>query len=555
MLVSSTVEKLPPEDDDGWVEYKRILHNLSETRFTGYSTQMKWRMLNNKIANSKEQATYILGVDDDGTISGLTKEELLDSVNNLSKIADSCGASIIETTIVDNQKGYMAQIEVKKMIKDLMITESRIVLLGVTGSGKSTTVSVLMTGEEDDGDGSSIMGNCRHEHEEMSGKTSSVNYSLIGFDQKKQLINYSKGTIKSWKDILKQSDHVITLIDLPGDDKYFKTTLFGIMSQKPNFILITIKNIAKHNPEHELDPFKRNIILCIKLKIPFAIVVTNCDKYSKSELWKNYALIGSIISKWDMVTMICDDEMETFEEWNKVFPEISSFKTIPIIPISNVTLKGHRKLTSLLSIIPPALTVDRKDTHLKEFIINDIVNIPDVGTIIGGVQMKGVTKLNDTLLLGKLNNSYYTVKVKSIHRKQVPHANLYPLESGSLLVEPISGKKLKIKDYKSMMLISNQLIKNFTRNFRLLIKDSDLRFIPKQFKVYLFYCNNISQQIKVKNISFNTETMIWTIDVYLLEKKNSCYLTENDVGIIKDRQNFGSSKFIVCSVSLSLAAS
>lgn len=547
MLVSSTVEKLPPEDDDGWIEYKRILHNLDESRFTGLSTQMKWRMLNNKIANSKEQATYIIGVDDDGTISGLTKEQLMDSLNTLSKIAEASGASVIETTIADNPKGYMAQIEVKKTIKDLMITESRVALLGITNSGKSTTTSVLMTGEEDDGDGVSIVGNCRHEHEEEEGKTSSVNYSLIGFDKKKQLVNYSKGSIKSWKDILVQSEHVITLLDLPGDNKFFKTTLFGIMSQKPNFILICIKSIKDEPSKEELQVFKRNIVLCIKLKIPFAIVVTHCDKFSKSELWKNYTFIGSIISKWDMISVICDEDMDTSEEWEDVFLDIVSFKNIPIIPISNVTLKGHKKLVALLSVIPPALTVDRKDTHLKEFLINDIVNVPDIGTIIGGVQMKGVTKLGDVLSIGPINGSLFSVKVKSIHRKQVPHGSLYPLESGSLLVEMISGDRLKIKSYKSLMLISNQLMGNFIRKFKIIIKDRDFVFAIKQYKTYDFYCKNISHHIKVNSVEFDVDTMLWTLNVSFLNK-HSAYLTNNDIGIIRNRQNDGDINFIICSV-------
>ena len=547
MLVSSTVNKLPPEDDNGWVEYKRILHNLDESRFTGLSTQMKWRMLNNKIVNSKEQATYIIGVDDDGTISGLTKEQLMDSLNTLSKIAEASGASIIETTIADNPKGYIAQLEVKKIIKDLMITESRVALLGITDSGKSTTVSVLITGEEDDGDGSAIMGNCRHEHEEEEGKTSSVNYSLIGFDKKKQLINYSKGSIKSWKDILVQSEHVVTLLDLPGDDKFFKTTLFGILSQKPNFIFICIKSIKDKPDKDELKVFKRNIALCIKLKIPFAIVVTCCDKFSDSELWKNYSFIGSIISKWEMVSMICDDEMESFEEWKEIFSDISSFKTVPIIPISNITLKGHKRLISLISTIPPALTVDRKDTHLKEFMINDIVNVPDIGTIIGGVQMKGVIKLGDKLSIGPINGSVYTVTVKSIHRKQVPHASLYPLESGSLLVEMVSGDRLKLKSYKSLMLISHQLIGNFTKKFKLIIKDCNFIIAIKEHKTYVFYCKNIYQHIKVNSIIFDVKSMTWTLTVTFINN-TVAYLTENDIGIIKNRQKDGGNSFVICSV-------
>lgn len=48
-------------------------------------------------------------------------------------------------------------------------------------------------------------------------------------------------------------------------------------------------------------------------------------------------------------------------------------------------------------------------------------SVPGVGTVVSGTTLKGVVRLNETLLLGPdLLGRFSPVQIKSIHRKRMP---------------------------------------------------------------------------------------------------------------------------------------
>lgn len=118
LFVLSTQEpdlKLDPENDNGPIEYKRTLSECDETRAQKYATQMLWRLGQ----NVKGLATYYIGVDDDGTICGLTTDEILEAIDWLTKIAQIIGASIIKVEVIDCGERKILRVVVKmKKISD-----------------------------------------------------------------------------------------------------------------------------------------------------------------------------------------------------------------------------------------------------------------------------------------------------------------------------------------------------------------------------------------------------------------------------------------------------
>src|SRR5438874_10651919 len=57
---------LPPEIEEGNIEYKRKIDLLTKEKIIKFQTQMFWRMNEGKIKNGIDQAIYFVGVDDDG---------------------------------------------------------------------------------------------------------------------------------------------------------------------------------------------------------------------------------------------------------------------------------------------------------------------------------------------------------------------------------------------------------------------------------------------------------------------------------------------------------
>lgn len=74
----------------GNVEYKLQLLSPSPARFTRLVTQLKWRLL-----EGGGQAYYELGVADSGTLVGLPRQQLEESLETLEMMAGEIGASVI----------------------------------------------------------------------------------------------------------------------------------------------------------------------------------------------------------------------------------------------------------------------------------------------------------------------------------------------------------------------------------------------------------------------------------------------------------------------------
>ncbi|KAL8809519.1 MAG: hypothetical protein Q9223_003026 [Gallowayella weberi] len=215
-------------------------------------------------------ALYEIGVADDGTLVGLTEDELDESLAVLRAMACSlgCDVQVLRRIIVGDcqwleddartgktkqnlrkeklcvaealvfpapiRKGSRTTIPIEPMelhgtIKTGSTSDEsettertdqlRVSLTGSTTSGKSSLLGTLSTSTLDNGRGKSRLSLLRHRHEIASGVTSSVTGALIGYHDadiaddntndnsaRFQVINYASGDASSWTDIHGASD-------------------------------------------------------------------------------------------------------------------------------------------------------------------------------------------------------------------------------------------------------------------------------------------------------------------------------------------------------------
>ena len=209
-------------------------------------------------------ALYEIGVSDDGTFVGLTKDELEESLTVLRAMAFSlgCDVQIIRVMIVGDcewteesqtkqrvvsrqrqEKLWVAEVLVSphltshKQANDLSASlldgdptvggavdedgrhgvsgsglkteQLRVSLTGSTTSGKSSLLGTLSTSTLDNGRGKSRLSLLKHRHEIISGVTSSLAQELFGYENRGlsgettpiDVINYASGNVSSWNDI------------------------------------------------------------------------------------------------------------------------------------------------------------------------------------------------------------------------------------------------------------------------------------------------------------------------------------------------------------------
>jgi GTPase len=240
-------------------------------------------------------ALYEIGVADDGTFVGLTEDELDESVNTLQTMAASlgCKVEILRRVIVgkcewaeDSLAGppdpskcqreslWVAEALVSPDLDFYNLSPSRIretasvgseadaggestaeedssnteqIRISITGpsaSGKSSLLGTLTSSSLDNGRGSSRLSLLKHRHEISSGITSSVAQELIGYtgDVPPTVVNYASGNVAAWDDIhaASRGGRLAFVSDLPGSVRYLKSTLRGLVSWAPHYVMLCI---------------------------------------------------------------------------------------------------------------------------------------------------------------------------------------------------------------------------------------------------------------------------------------------------------------------------
>ena len=269
----------------------------------------------------------------------------------------------------------------------------------------------------------------KHLHEYSNGVTTSINYDIIGFNNNK-LVNYSNLMDYSWESIIKSTDNLVSLIDLPGNIKYIKTVLYGLLVHKPDYVCFVI-NSKKFNKKR----YKYYLNILENLNINYFFVLTKLDICLKEEI--------DIVKKYINSSKKIFTLSNTHENLNLFIDYIANLK-----PINKITLEC-------------------KD---KEFIVNDVYNIPYMGLVICGIVLNGCVKVGDILNIGLINNKTTKIKIKSIHKKQIPYNSIYKYELGSMSIELLDSNK-SIKLNKKMIVVGDNLLSNFIDEFDIIISD------------------------------------------------------------------------------------
>ncbi|EGR50781.1 uncharacterized protein TRIREDRAFT_120558 [Trichoderma reesei QM6a] len=246
-------------------------------------------------------ALYEIGVADDGTLVGLSRDELDESIATLKNMAASlgCGVTVLRMVIVGDcewieiaepegnaaRKPVQVTKQDKLWVAEALITPNtevqrskslqdvkshdgsdgatslqpststtappghaksttpqlRVTLTGPIASGKSSLLGTLSTGTLDNGRGKSRLSLLKHRHEMASGMTSSIAQELIGYKER-LIFNFSHRNIESWLDIhdYASNGRLVFMSDSGGHPRYRHTVFRGLMNWAPHWMVLCI---------------------------------------------------------------------------------------------------------------------------------------------------------------------------------------------------------------------------------------------------------------------------------------------------------------------------
>jgi GTPase len=466
-LIETTSPKIKfrEEIEEGNVEYKLRLDAKSEGSLKKMKNQMNWRFEEGKEMTNKRECHYVLGIYDNGNLGNLSETEIDVTFEIFKKVVKDCNGII---TFCDKKVYNNSWIIFTSLLQILekKVTEINIGFVGSTQSGKTTTISNIVYGQLDDGNGSSRQYIFRHEHEKNSGFTSSIKKEIVGV-KNNSIINYNQGINVSWEHIANLSDKILCLIDLPGSPQYMKTILFGLSAYNFDAFIIFHKKDQDNNLNKLYIEYARS------LNIPY-IIVEITDMFSPS---------------------VFNNPQFNFQENTEFENFLPSTKdddiSDTIYPITNLKANG---ITTILSFLTK---LERKNNCVPEinndiFVITDMVSIPDTGIVYSGEMWYGKFTINDNIFLTN-GNLTFNLKIQSIHKKQTFSENLYTNEMGAILLD---GTNIQIQKYSKQMIITSTQLQ---AHKQLLFETNSSCKISKGNDITL-YINNIITKGSIKEI-------------------------------------------------------
>ncbi|CAO3596179.1 unnamed protein product [Absidia cylindrospora] len=345
---------LPPEvDHQGNIEYKFKLVEPSEVRMEQLITQLKWRL-----AEGDGQALYELGVNDDGTLTGLSDQDMSTTLDTLRRMAEALNAevTIVREVKINNSiegvdirkynkmhgikdengdildEGYtVAALRQRCVIEALVrqrtpidlptYTDIRMAIVGDTGSGKSTFLAHISHGIKDTGHGTARISLLRHPHEIETGNTSCIAHEMIGYTRDGVLVNSATSSsgddndtgagasddgdvflygdnddleTSSWEQICASSSKVVTFLDTCGHTKYLRTTISALTGYAPDYAMLVVPATLGSNVITNMT--REHVSLVFMLDVPLCVVVTKIDLATNDQIQRCVQSLQTFLS-------------------------------------------------------------------------------------------------------------------------------------------------------------------------------------------------------------------------------------------------------------------
>ncbi len=442
------------ESDGGAIEFKERLSediHLRDGRLESLAAQLRHRVL-----SGDGEATYVIGVTDDGGLSGIPPSTFSESMDVLSLIAEEADAHIAdaETWPVEDGLVGVAVIEEGAV---LAIDEDHLVIgtAGHVDHGKSTLVGSLVTGEADDGDGATRAYLDRQPHEIERGLSADISYGVYGFDGDAPLRLDDPTRRSDRAHLVNRADRVVSFVDTVGHDPWLRTTIRGIVGGKLDYGLLTVAvddGVTETTREH--------LGILLGTELPTITAITKTDLADADHLDRVEAEIERVLREVGRTPLsVHRHDVET------AIDELSP-QVVPIVRTSAVSGDGLDTLDRLFRALPK---LAGQDGAFRMY-VDRTYRITGVGGVASGTIQSGSVAAGDRLLLGPFPDGHFErVEARSIemhyHRVDTAKAGQIvgialqgvdadAIERGMALV-PIDADPTPVREFEAEVMVLN----------------------------------------------------------------------------------------------------
>ena len=394
------------EEEGGSVEFKTRLTrdvHLSDGRMESLAAQLRHRIL-----SGDGEATYVVGVTDDGGVAGISPEAFSESMDVLSLLAEEADAHIedVETWGIGDgdgadEKGLVGLATVRE--GGMLETDDEHVVVGTAGHvdhGKSTLVGTLVTGQADDGEGGTRSFLDVQPHEIERGLSADLSYGVYGFDGDGPLRMDNPDRKSDRARVVREADRLVSFVDTVGHEPWLRTTIRGLVGQKLDYGLLVVA--ADDGPTKTT---REHLGILLATELPTMVALTKTDLVSESRLAEVEREVERLLrDAGETPLLVARHGVKTAVE------EIGD--VVPVFRTSAVSRQGLPKLDATFESLP------KRETDVDgpfRMYVDRSYSVTGVGAVASGTINRGSVEAGDELLLGPMpDGSFREVEVRSI---------------------------------------------------------------------------------------------------------------------------------------------
>jgi len=387
------------EQDGGDVEFKerlsRELH-LADGRRESLAAQLRHRVL-----SGNGEATYVVGVTDDGGLAGIEPDTFSESMDVLSLLAEEADAHIddVQTWGVGNGLVGVATVRDGSVLE----TDDEHVVVGTAGHvdhGKSTLVGSLVTGAPDDGNGATRAFLDVQPHEVERGLSADLSYAVYGFDDDGPIRVRNPDRKRDRAAVVEEADRLVSFVDTVGHEPWLRTTIRGLVGQKLDYGLLVVA--ADDGPTRTT---REHLGVLLATELPTIVAITKTDAVDGERVDEVRREVERLLREVDKTPLGVDRHGV-----DAAVEEIGE-TVVPIVETSAVTMAGLDALDSLFDRLPK--TADGEGEF--RMYVDRSYSVTGVGAVASGTVMSGEVEAGDELLVGPTaDGRFLEVEVRSI---------------------------------------------------------------------------------------------------------------------------------------------
>jgi elongation factor 1-alpha len=411
------------EREGGSVEFKERLTrdiHLADGRRDSLAAQLRHRVL-----SGDGEATYVVGVTDDGGITGISPEAFSESMDVLSLLADEADVHIanVQTWSADDRPDPERNGTETGLVGLATIREGRVteddhhIVVGTAGHvdhGKSTLVGSLVTGQADDGEGGTRGYLDLQPHEIERGLSADLSYGVYGFDSEGAVRMDNPHRKSDRARVVEESDRLVSFVDTVGHEPWLRTTIRGLVGQKLDYGLLTVA--ADDGPTKTT---REHLGILLATELPTMVAITKADIVGDDRLAEVERDVERLLRNVDKTPLRVerhgiDAAIEEIDE-----------TVVPVVTTSAVTGRGLPTLDRLFERLPGTRAETDADERFQMY-VDRTYSVTGVGAVASGTIKSGTVEPGDELLLGPMpDGRFREVEVRSIemHYHRVDRAS------------------------------------------------------------------------------------------------------------------------------------